>query len=254
MILVADVHGASDKLRRLVARLDQPLLVLGDLINFTDYRTYEGILADLAGRDFVRHLVELRMERRFDEARALWDSASKGHEAELRERLAALIDAAYADIGAALTGAGAYVTYGNVDRVDLLTRYLPAGNEFVDYGLFEIEGWKVGIMGGGVASGLNVPGELADGDMAGRLDALGPVDILCTHVAPGIPALQKDVVGGMSKGSPAVLDYIERHQPRFHYFGDIHQPQATQWWVGATLCRNVGYFRATGRGLHHPGA
>ncbi|MBT8216380.1 MAG: metallophosphoesterase, partial [Acidimicrobiia bacterium] len=76
MILVADVHGASDRLRRLVARLDQPLLVLGDLINFTDYRTYEGILADLAGRDFVRRLVELRMAGRFDEARALWNSSN----------------------------------------------------------------------------------------------------------------------------------------------------------------------------------
>jgi Icc-related predicted phosphoesterase len=99
-----------------------------------------------------------------------------------------------------------------------------------------------------------VPGELADGDMGARLETLGPVDILCTHVAPAIPPLQKDVVGGMSKGSPAVLAYIERHQPRFHYFGDVHQPQATQWWVGETLCRNVGYFRATGRGLHHQAA
>lgn len=252
MILVADVHGASRELRRLVAGLDQQLLVLGDLINFTDYRTYEGILADIAGRDFVRQLVELRMARRFDEARALWNSASDGQEAELRVRFAELVDAAYSEIGEALTGAGAYVTYGNVDRVDLLTKHLSNDNEFVDHGVFEIEGWRVGIMGGGVTSGLNVPGELADDDMAERLETLGPVDILCTHVAPAIPPLQKDVVGGMSKGSPAVLAYLERHQPRFHYFGDVHQPQATEWWVGGTLCRNVGYFRATGRGLHHP--
>ena len=254
MILIADVHGASAKLRRLVATLDQPLLVLGDLINFTDYRTYDGILADLAGRDFVRRIVELRMAKRFDEARALWKESTEGREDELRARHAELIEAAYADITAPLDGAGAYVTYGNVDRVDVLTRHLPAGNRFVEHGRFEIEGMLVGIVGGGVQSGLNVPGELADEAMAERLEALGPVDVLCTHVAPAIPALQRDVVGGMSKGSPAVLSYLETHQPAFHFFGDVHQPQATTWQHGATVCRNVGYFRATGRGVRHPAA
>ncbi len=252
MILIADVHGAADKLRRLVATLDQPLLVLGDLINFTDYRTYEGILADLAGHEFARQMVGLRMEGRFDEARRLWRESHSGGEDELRARAVELVEAAYTEIGAALAGAGAYVTYGNVDRVEILTRHLPDDNQFVDYGRFDVEGWVVGIMGGGVKTPLNVPGELDESEMEERLEELGPVDVLCTHVAPAVPALQRDVVGGMSKGSAAVLRYLEQHQPRFHYFGDIHQPQATHWRVGNTLCRNVGYFRATGRGLHHP--
>ena len=252
MILIADVHGASDKLRRLVAGLDQQLLVLGDLINFTDYRTYDGILADLAGHDFVRRLVSLRMEGRFDEARQLWNRSDHGRDPGTRNRLAELVESAYSDIGSALDGADAYVTYGNVDRIDLLTKHLPEGNRFVDSGRFEIEGSVVGIVGGGVKSGLNVPGELDDAEMQKRLEALGPVDVLCTHVAPAVPALQRDVIGGMSKGSPAVLGYLENYQPGHHYFGDIHQPQATQWQIGETRCRNVGYFRATGRGvLHH---
>ena len=251
MILIADVHGATKKLRRLVAELDEALLVLGDLINFTDYRTYDGILADLAGRDFVKELVELRMAGRFDEARSLWRRSAEGREDELRARHAELVEDAYADITSALDGAAAYVTYGNVDRVDVLTRHLPEGNRFIEHGRFEIEGTTVGIVGGGVRSGLNVPGEVDDATMAERLEALGPVDILCTHVAPAVPALQRDVVGGMSKGSPAVLAYLESHRPRHHYFGDIHQPQAISWRVGSTLCRNVGYFRATGRGVRH---
>ena len=49
----------------------------------------------------------------------------------------------------------------------------------------------------------------------------------------------------------AVRDYLIEHQPRYHYFGDIHQPQAVSWRVGRTLCRNVGYFRATGRVFVH---
>ena len=30
-----------------------------------------------------------------------------------------------------------------------------------------------------------------------------------------------------------------------------HQPQAVTWNIGKTLCRNVGYFRATGRVFEH---
>jgi hypothetical protein len=29
----------------------------------------------------------------------------------------------------------------------------------------------------------------------------------------------------------------------------VHQPQASTWRIGRTRCRNVGYFRATGRPL-----
>lgn len=252
MILIADIHGAVDYLRRLVASLDEQLVVLGDLINFTDYRTYEGILADLSGREFVEELVARRMAGDWEAARRLWQQSAEGQEDELRRRVAALIESAYADIGSALEGANALVTYGNVDRVEVLTRHLPPGNDFVDWGRFEIEGWTVGIMGGGIKSGLNVPGELSEDEMTERLESLGPVDILCTHVAPAVPALQRDVIGGMLKGSTAVLAYIQEKRPRFHYFGDVHQPQATQWRIGDTLSRNVSYFRATGLGIRQP--
>ena len=86
---------------------------------------------------------------------------------------------------------------------------------------------------------------------AAKLASLGSVDILCTHVAPAVSSLARDVVGGKEKGSAAVLDYLLRVQPPFHYFGDIHQPQAISWRVGDTRCRNVGYFRATGKAVRH---
>ena len=87
--------------------------------------------------------------------------------------------------------------------------------------------------------------------MSDRLAAIGPVDVLCTHVAPAVTPLATDVIGGRQKGSPAVLNYIEEHQPAYHYFGDIHQPQAVSWRIGNTLSHNVGYFRATGRAVVH---
>ena len=110
---------------------------------------------------------------------------------------------------------------------------------------------RVGFAGGGIVS-INTPGEVSESEMVDKLDQLGPVDMLCTHVPPNIPAMQKDVIAGRAKGSQAVLDYLRRHQPPFHYYGDIHQPQAFTWRVGATVCRNVGYFRATGRATEHP--
>ena len=61
MLLVADVHGDNQALAR-VARLGEPLLVLGDLLNLVDYRTGEGLLADLFGRDLVLEVLDLRRQ------------------------------------------------------------------------------------------------------------------------------------------------------------------------------------------------
>ena len=88
-------------------------------------------------------------------------------------------------------------------------------------------------------------------ETAEKLAKLGSVDVLCTHVPPEIPALATDVIGGREKGSQAILDYVETHEPPFHYFGDIHQPRATTWRIGSTVTRNLGYFRATGRATRH---
>ena len=98
---------------------------------------------------------------------------------------------------------------------------------------------------------VRTPGEITEDQMADKLDRLGHVDILCTHVPPAVVPLAKDVVGGRQKGSAAILDYLERARPAFHYFGDIHQPQAVRWRVADTWCRNVGYFRATGKAVRH---
>ncbi len=247
--LVSDVHGAVAALAR-EAPGDSPLLVLGDLINFIDYRDNEGIVSEVAGQDFVDKIVSFRSVGDFTAAGELWRSHSKGREDEFKGRYVAAIAAAYAEICATLDGVEAYVTYGNVDNPAVLESHLPDSAVFVEAGVFEIDGMTVGIVGGGVPT-INSPGEISDDEMAERLKGIGPVDMLCTHVAPAIHPLATDVIGGRAKGSQAVLDYIEQHQPRFHYFGDIHQPQAVSWGIGATLSRNIGYFRATGRVFVH---
>lgn len=227
-------------------------MILGDLINFVDYRSLEGIISDVCGVDFVARWVDARTAGRIDEARALWRGLWAGREDEFRSQYEERVHLAYADITAALEGSEALITYGNVDHPDILVDFLPPDCTFIESGVVEIEGETVGIVGGGAPTPLGVPGEVRENVMAERLEGLGPVDVLATHVAPAVGPLQTDVMSGGEKGSAAVLEYILRHRPRRHYFGDIHQPQASRWIVGTTECRNVGYFRATGKGIHHP--
>jgi Icc-related predicted phosphoesterase len=247
--IISDVHGAVAALQR-VASEPGPLLILGDLINFIDYRDNSGIVADVAGREFVAAVVRARSRGDFVAAGELWRAHRKGREDELRARYRDAINAAYAEICAPLRGVEATLTYGNVDNVEIMLRHLPESAEFIEAGTITVAGQRFGIVGGGVPT-INSPGEISDAEMAARLDAIGPVDVLCTHIAPEIGPLATDVVGGTAKGSPAVREYLERHQPQYHYFGDIHQPQAVSWMVGKTRCVNVGYFRATGRVVRH---
>ncbi len=249
MWLVSDVHGAVRALRR-VADRGGPLLVLGDLINFIDYRTNAGIVADVSGKELVDRFVRLRSEGRHDEARELWQHHTRGREEEMRHAYEVAIEQAYVEICAALEGCEAYVTFGNVDRPDLLRAHLPSTARFVDAEILEIEGHTVGFAGGGVTS-IGTPGEVSDEEMAAKLDALGDVEILCTHVAPAVDVLATDVIGGRQKGSEPVLQYLVDRRPRLHFFGDIHQPRATTWRIGPTTSHNVGYFRATGRAVRY---
>jgi Icc-related predicted phosphoesterase len=128
---------------------------------------------------------------------------------------------------------------------------LPTTARFVDAEVLEIEGWKVGVVGGGVPR-LGTEGEVSAGVMAEKLKTLGPIDVLCTHVPAAIEPLARDVIGRGFKGSQEILEFVDRNEPQFHFFGDIHQPRAVSWRRGATLCRNVGYFRATGRPFRFP--
>ncbi|MCB2222982.1 MAG: metallophosphoesterase [Actinobacteria bacterium] len=250
MLLISDVHGAWEALAA-VADTDEPLLVLGDLVNLVDYRTMDGILAEVFGRPLVEEVSRLRLLGRYDEARACWQAASAGREDETRARLGHLLGESYVRAAAALDGADAYVTYGNVDHPGMLEGSLPSTARFVDGEVVEIQGWRIGFAGGGIGPDDGAPGIVSEQEMAAKLAGLGDLDVLCTHVAPAVRQLSHDVVAGRPKGSAAVAEFLQERRPAFHYFGDVHQPQAVEWRVGGTRCRNVGYFRATGRGLRH---
>ena len=248
MLLISDVHGAFDAMADL-KRCDERLLVLGDLLNLLDYRTGEGITADVLGREFALAAANARATGDYEGMRRLW----REHAIDPDVMRAAFHDSAvrqYEQAGAALEGIEAWVTFGNVDRPALLQEHLPESAVFVDGDVVEIDGVAFGFVGGGTETPLGAQGEVSESEMRAKLSKMGPVDVLCSHLPPAVDPLYRDVVTGrLERGSQPILEYLLETEPIFHFFGDVHQPQASTWRVGRTRCRNVGYFRATRRAV-----
>ena len=250
--VVSDLHGAYDGLKKAVPE-GNTLLLLGDLLNLIDYTTFTGILADIFGVDAVREVSDLRAEGRVKEARDLIRKRSEGREDSVRQEIGRRVVEQYSEIFAALPDP-TYLILGNVDNPALAQSFAAQTPTVIeaDSKAFTIEGERFGFVGGALPSPLNVPGEITEEEMARRLDEVGEVDVLCTHIPPAIREMCFDTLAGHSeRGSKDILRYIEDVQPRRAYFGHVHQPLVSVMHVGRTTCINVGYFRATQRAFPH---
>lgn len=254
MLFVSDVHDSPESLRLLV-ETGEEIVILGDLVNLTDYRTGEGAVAEVLGIDFATRTSVARAQGDYPRMRMLWREEADVTGEDLREKITVELTGQYERAAAALDGGHGLVIHGNVDRPEVMLEFLPEGFRYVHGEVVERDGLRFGFVGGGVQTPLGAAGEVSDDEMRSILGQLGPVDVLCTHVPPAIPVLRTDVITGREeRGSDPVRDYIYESQPRFHLFGDVHQPQASTWRVGRTRCVNAGYFRATGRFLRLRGA
>ncbi|HWA66316.1 MAG TPA: metallophosphoesterase [Mycobacteriales bacterium] len=243
--VVSDVHGRADALARAGDGADA-LICLGDLILFIDYDDAAGgIFGEMFGAANASKLVELRSQRRFDEAREF----SRGLWAEVGDRqsvIEAAVRRQYDALFAAMP-TPAYVTYGNVDIPPLWGDYLRDGITVLDGQTMELGGRRFGFVGGGLQTPMHTPYEIADEDYAAKVAAVGAVDVLCCHIPPDVPELLYDVrARRMERGSSAVLDAIRDTQPEVALFGHVHQPLARRTRIGRTECINVGHFRGTG--------
>src|SRR5205807_3228496 len=91
--VISDLHGAVEHIPAAAADCDR-LVVLGDLINVLDYRTMDGILVDIFGREPVAQAASLRAQGRFHEARAaIREHAPEG--VDIRERIGELATEQY---------------------------------------------------------------------------------------------------------------------------------------------------------------
>jgi Icc-related predicted phosphoesterase len=245
---ISDLHGAVDHLEGLAGGCDV-LLVLGDLINILDYRTWDGILVEVFGREPVRQAADLRAQGRFDEARATIRELVEDPQ-EARDRIVRLAAAEYERVFEAMPRP-AYVTFGNVDIPDLMRSLVPEqdGVRFVDGEAVTLGAWAFGFVGGGVRTPLAIPGEVDDDEFDAKFGRVGPVDVICTHMPPRIPWYVYDTVARkFEPGSVGLIAYIQEHQPRFALFGHVHQPLVGQGNIGTTVMVNVGHFQAHGRG------
>jgi Icc-related predicted phosphoesterase len=243
--VVSDVHGRADALARAGDGADA-LICLGDLVLFLDYDDAAGgIFAQLFGADAATKLIELRTQRRFDDARdfsrSLWETVDDRQatiEQAVREQYAALF---------AAMPTPAYVTYGNVDIPPLWPDYLRSGITVLDGQTVEIGGRSFGFVGGGLQTPMRTPYEISDEEYAAKVAAIGAVDVLCCHIPPDLPDLLYDVEARrMERGSSAILDAVRDTQPDIALFGHVHHPLAQRTRIGRTECVNVGHFRGTG--------
>ncbi|MDI6874260.1 MAG: metallophosphoesterase [Actinomycetota bacterium] len=246
--LVADLHGRYSDLRDEVKDEDV-LLVLGDILDLVDWADLSGILPEVVGRD---RLVE-----------KLLATMKKGPEAaiELREEIIsphgkyyhAILERAweqYGEFAAALrrTGCRAYVIYGNGDLPELLAEALRGvENALLAEGRVEIGGSVFGFVPGAVYSPFRMPAEMEDREFGARLEELGAVEVLCTHIPPRVEEALFDVVAGRPvEGSATLLHYLEENAPAYLYHGHVHQPAQRELRIGETRVINVAYYKREG--------
>ncbi|MCX5184072.1 metallophosphoesterase [Streptomyces sp. NBC_00268] len=245
--VVSDVHGNARDLTRAGEGADA-LLCLGDLVLFLDYADHSrGIFPDLFGAENADRLVELRTVRRFAEAREFGRQLRAEVGMDYPVAVEKAVRKQYAELFAAFP-TPTYATYGNVDMPPLWGEYAGPGTTVLDGERVEIGGRVFGFVGGGLRTPMRTPYEIDDEEYAAKIEAVGEVDVLCTHIPPDVPELVYDTVARrFERGSGALLDAIRRTRPRYSLFGHVHQPLARRMRIGATECVNVGHFAASGR-------
>ncbi|SFB46561.1 Predicted phosphoesterase [Amycolatopsis marina] len=252
--VVSDVHGNAEALARAGEGADA-LVVLGDLIDFVDYQNHgNGILGALFGAEKVATFARLRREGTRDEtvaySRSLWsslDDPAAAVDEAIREQYATLFGA---------LSAPTYATPGNVDTPSIWPEYAGADVRVLDGEVAEIGGLRFGFVGGALLPEGVVPRKAAvwrpylrsPEDFDAAVAGLSGIDVLCTHIPPAIADLTYDVVARRAEiGSSALLEMIEKEQPRCSLFGHVHQPLSAHRRWGRTECRNVGHFKETER-------
>ncbi|WP_190088726.1 metallophosphoesterase family protein [Streptomyces melanogenes] len=243
--VVSDVHGNTEGLAKAGDGADA-LVCLGDLVLFLDYADHSrGIFPDLFGVENADRIVALRTARRFEEARELGRSLWAGLDREAA--IESAVRRQYAEMFAAFP-TPTYATYGNVDIPTLWPQYAGPGTTVLDGERVEIGGRVFGFVGGGLRTPMRTPYEISDEEYAAKVEALGEVDVLCSHIPPDVPELCYDTVPRrFERGSRALLEAIRRTKPRYALFGHVHQPLARRMRIGRTECVNVGHFASTSR-------
>jgi Icc-related predicted phosphoesterase len=249
MIFISDVNYQIEHLNSL-PKNKGPIVILGDLINWIDYRDGQGIAKDVFGSENVRKLINLRKEHRFNERKSLWKELYQNDPDEISKKMQEAILKQYEDVFDVLKNYEVWFIPGNVDDVKIMNLYISDTVKNVDGLIIDYDNKKIGFAGGGVPTPINARGEIDEDTFSKKLHSLREVDIVCTHAPPLVKELVTDVITNkIEQGWVSLNAFIEKYQPQLSLFGDVHQPQASNWQIKSTKCINVGYFRATNQYL-----
>jgi len=245
MLFISDIHHGIDSLKNL-PDTNEPLVILGDLINWIDYRNGDGIAKEVFGDEKINKLIELRKNHNFKERKNLWNELFSDDPEGKKKKIEDLILKQYEEVFEILKNYQVWVIPGNVDSLSILESTKTKNVENVDGLVLDHNNKKIGFAGGGVPTPINARGEISEEDFYIKLNNINNVDIICTHAPPLIDELITDVITNKKEqGWQSLREYIINKQPKFSLFGDVHQPRATEWRIGETTCLNVGYFRAS---------
>lgn len=245
--IVSDIHGNVEGLRRVACEAEF-LVVLGDLLDYVDYEDPAGgILGQLFDEQRVQQFIELRGRGDFAALHAydqlLWSTVP-----DPQGTLQQIVAEQYAAIARSL-GPHVLVTLGNVDLRELWDHVVPERLRCLDGDVVRLDGLSFGFVGGGAVDDLPTGSPWTSFDrprqqFRDQVAALGPVDVLCTHVPPDLDDVRFDTITGRAEMyGPGLLEYIDQQQPKRAFFGHVHHPRARLVVRGATTCVNVGYFR-----------
>jgi len=250
--IISDIHGAYGAMRGQL-QSDDIAVLLGDYLNLIDFRTLDGILAEVYSRDEVKDALSLMATGDKEPGRQQIRMAIGGT-TEKSERVRELIFENYKEFFASIP-CKCFMLYGNTDGPDVMKGMVPGNVELVEAGIVTVEGERFGMVSGAPQGPWNVglPGEMSTERYDSLVASLGPADVLCTHYPPSVPDLTWDMLANRDEvGSKATLAYDEDHAPTHHYFGHVHNPKAFRIQHGNTTLLNVGFFKEHGKVVIHP--
>lgn len=247
--IVADVHGEYGALAGQL-RPDDTAVLLGDYLNLIDFRTLDGILAEVYTREEI--IAALSALARGDKQlahRSIQEIAG-GSPGKFR-RVRELVEQGYSDFFGCLP-CESIMIYGNTDNPQLMKMFSGDGAEIVEAGVRVISGHRFAFVSGSPHGPWTVglPGEMEPGRYRELVESLGPADVLCSHCPPAVPGLTWDSVADRDEpGSEALLEYVDKYQPKYHYFGHVHNPRLDSAVRGTTRLVNAGFFKQHKRAL-----
>ncbi len=175
MLFISDVHHGLDSLK-LLPKSKEPLVILGDLINWIDYRNGDGIAKDVFGGENLNKLIQLRKDHNFDERKNLWQELFAKDPKRKQQEIEDAIERQYKEVFEVLKDYEVWMIPGNVDSLKIFESVKTNNVRNVDGQVLEYKNHKIGFAGGGVPTPIKARGEISEQDFEDKLNKLVDVD------------------------------------------------------------------------------